>query len=136
LQDYEDFLSDKNQSWTKPQLTNLQDPLFIRFLDNWISGFINGEGRFNLVNNKRFRFYIEQTESNVLKLIRERLACGPQVLERKQRGTRKITWSLEIYSKKEITRLIEFFESNNVTSLQGYKYYQYKEWVNKLINSY
>jgi len=136
LQDYEDFISDKNLSWTKPQLTNIQDPQFIRFLDNWISGFINGEGTFNIVNNKTFRFYIEQTENNVLTLIRERLACGPQVLERKQRGTRKLTWSLDISSKKDITRLIELFESNNVTSLQGYKYYQYKEWADKFRSSY
>lgn len=39
------------------------DPIFI---DNWISGFINGEGSFFISPKGKLIFYIEQTESEVL----------------------------------------------------------------------
>lgn len=44
----------------------LIDSLFPSYFDNWISGFINGEGSFYITSKGELRFTIEQTESNVL----------------------------------------------------------------------
>jgi len=38
--------------------------------DNWILGFINGEGFFNLHNRGHLVFYIEHTDENSLNLIK------------------------------------------------------------------
>jgi hypothetical protein len=51
-------------------------------VDNWIIGFINGEGSFYL-NKGKCNFYIEHTDRQLLELIRYRLDFGPNVLERK-----------------------------------------------------
>ena len=53
-------------------------------IDNWIIGFINGEGSFYL-NKGKCNFYIEHTDRQLLELIRCRLDFGPQVLERSAR---------------------------------------------------
>jgi hypothetical protein len=49
-------------------------------IDNWIVGFINGEGSFYL-NKGKCNFYIEHTDKQLLELIRMRLDFGPNVLE-------------------------------------------------------
>lgn len=53
-------------------------------VDNWIVGFINGEGSFYL-NKGKCNFNIEHTDRQLLELIRCRLAFGPRVLERSAR---------------------------------------------------
>lgn len=71
-------------------------------VDNWIIGFINGEGCFYL-NKGRCSFMIEHTDKNALDLIKHRLNIGPSVLERSARSrdegkARKTTYQLNISS--------------------------------------
>jgi len=99
-------------------------------LDNWIIGFINGEGCFYLKNNK-CNFIIEHTDKYALELIKTRLEFGPKVSERSLRlnstkdKIRKPTFQLAISSKKDINTLIDFLDNNNNISLQGYKHIEY-----------
>lgn len=53
-------------------------------IDNWIIGFINGEGSFYL-NKGKCNFYIEHTDRQLLELIKYRLGFSPSVLERSAR---------------------------------------------------
>jgi hypothetical protein len=101
LVEYQEFLTRQFDSQL-PVLSNIDttDPIA---LDNWMSGFINGEGTFFIHNDGYLVFYIEQIESNVLDLIRTRLNANPKVLHRPSRGEkRKDTYSLSISSKKDI----------------------------------
>ena len=107
------------------KVPNSNDPIFI---DNWISGFINGEGSFFISPKGKLIFYIEQTESEVLELIKTRLDLGPNISFRKKRGeNRKDTYTLAISSKKDIKALIEFFSNKDLAPLQGNKKRQYEE---------
>jgi hypothetical protein len=54
--------------------------------DNWIVGFINGEGCFHLHKSGHLVFYIEHTDENSLNLIKQRLGLGPNVLDRGNRN--------------------------------------------------
>lgn len=54
-------------------------------IDNWIIGFINGEGSFNIKDN-RLIFYIEHSDKNALYIIKNRLSFGPNVLKRSERA--------------------------------------------------
>lgn len=101
-------------------------------VDNWIIGFINGEGSFYL-NKGKCNFYIEHTDRQSLELIRYRLDFGPQVIERSARDRdlgkeRKVMYQLNISSKKDINQLIMFLDSKENMPLQGYKMIQYNEW--------
>lgn len=101
-------------------------------IDNWIVGFINGEGCFYLNKNK-CNFYIEHTDKQLLELIKYRLDLGPNVLERSARErdigkSRKVTYQLIISSKKDINQLINLLDNSQNISLQGYKMVQYDEW--------
>jgi LAGLIDADG endonuclease len=107
-------------------------------IDNWIIGFINGEGSFYLNKDlNKFSFYIEHTDKHVLDLIKYRFDFGPNVLERSIRyrdldKVRKICYQLNISSKKDIYKLIDFLDNENNISLQGYKLEQYNKWKQKL----
>lgn len=97
-------------------------------IDNWIIGFINGEGSFYL---NKCSFHIEHTDKQLLDLIKIRLDFGPNVLERSFRSRdlgkeRKTIYLLDISSKKDIKQLIMFLDNN--IPLQGYKMEQYNEW--------
>jgi len=101
-------------------------------VDNWIVGFINGEGSFYLNKNK-CNFYIEHTDRQLLELIKYRLDLGPNVLERSARDrdlgkVRKVMYQLNISSKKDINQLITFLDNKDNIPLQGYKMIQYNEW--------
>lgn len=101
-------------------------------IDNWIVGFINGEGSFYL-NKGKCNFYIEHTDKQLLELIRMRLDFGPNVLERSARDrdlgkVRKVMFQLNISSKKDINQLIMFLDNKDNIPLQGYKMVQYNEW--------
>lgn len=48
-------------------------------IDNWIVGFINGEGCFYL-RDDRCNFIIEHTDKGALELIKNRLSFGPKVI--------------------------------------------------------
>jgi hypothetical protein len=102
------------------------------YLDNWIIGFINGEGCFYMNKNK-CNFFIEHTDRQALEIIKRRLSFGPNVLERSPRNRdfgkeRKITYQLIISSKKDIENLIMFLDNKDNIPLQGNKYKQYNEW--------
>lgn len=121
-------ITEQLKSAKKPEM-NLVDNAGI---DNWIVGFINGEGCFYL-RDGRHNFIIEHTDRDALELIKFRLSFGPNVSERSVRskstgGERKVTYQLAISSKKDISCLIDFLDSPNVLPLQGNKYNQYIEW--------
>lgn len=106
-------------------------------VDNWIIGFINGEGSFYLNKNK-CSFHIEHTDKQLLELIKYRLDFGPNVLERSPRDRdigkeRKVIYQLDVSSKKDINQLIMFLDNENNIPLQGYKMEQYNEWK-KVLN--
>jgi hypothetical protein len=97
--------------------------------DNWIVGFINGEGCFHLHKDGHKVFFIEHTDQNSLDLIKERLNLGPNVLDRGTRNnTRKNTFSLSISSKKDLLSLKELIENPLLNGLDGYKLVQYNNW--------
>ena len=103
--------------------------------DNWIIGFINGEGCFYMNKNK-CNFFIEHTDKQALEIIKHRLSFGPNVLERSPRSRDigkeiKTTYILIISSKKDIENLIVFLDNKENAKLQGNKYIQYIEWKEK-----
>lgn len=104
-------------------------------LDNWIVGFINGEGCFYL-NKGKCNFFIEHTNSMALELIKRRFSFGPNVLERAPRERDigkdhiKSTYTLIVSSKSDVNNLIQFLDSN-VVSLAGHKLIQYNEWKDR-----
>lgn len=106
-------------------------------LDNWIVGFINGEGCFYL-NKDKCNFFIEHTNSLALELIKRRFSFGPNVLERAPRKRDigkdhiKPTYVLIVSSKSDVNNLIKFLDSNEVP-LAGHKLMQYNEWKDKWI---
>ena len=67
LQEYKQFL--KTSYTTDLSNFNLLD---CEYFDNWMSGFINGEGSFSIKSNGKKIFHIEQAESEVLNLIKIR----------------------------------------------------------------
>lgn len=102
------------------------------YIDNWIIGFINGEGCFYMNKNK-CNFFIEHTDKQALEIIKRRLSFGPNVLKRSPRNQdsgkeRKTTYLLIISSKKDIENLIIFLDNKDNIPLQGNKYTQYNKW--------
>nr|CBY89748.1 putative LAGLIDADG homing endonuclease [Pycnoporellus fulgens] len=98
--------------------------------DNWIIGFINGEGSF-YIHSRRLRrvFNIEHTDKNALELIKKRLDLTPNVLDKGNRNnTRKNTFSLTISSKKDISSIRELCENPSLNKLEGQKLLQYNNW--------
>ena len=97
------------------------------YIDNWIVGFLNGEVSFTY-STKRDRIYprvcLEHTDERVIKLIKDRLEIGPNILIR-TRDTRKTTYRLDINSKKDILNIIQFLDQTN--NFRGYKLIQYNE---------
>jgi len=105
------------------------------WIDNWIIGFINGEGCFYLNKNKG-NFMIEHIDKLALEVIKHRLRFGPSIIERalraRDRGKEiKTTYMLNISSKKDINNLIMFLDNKDNIPLQGHKYTQYNEWKEK-----
>jgi hypothetical protein len=101
-------------------------------LDNWISGFINGEGSFSIHKKGHLVFYIEQSELEVLNIIKQRLELGPSVLFRKKRmANYKDTYSLQISSNKDLNSLIYFFDNPLLEKLKGQKRFQFEHWKGK-----
>jgi hypothetical protein len=104
-------------------------------LDNWIIGFINGEGCFYMNKNK-CNFVIEHTDKEALEIFKHRFSFGPNVIERAPRSRDigkkiKTTYILIISSKKDINNLIEFLDNKENAQLQGNKLIQYVEWKQK-----
>lgn len=98
--------------------------------DNWILGFINGEGCFHFSKRGHLVFYIEHTDKNCLMLIKKRLDLSPNILDRGNRkGTRQNTYSLFISSQKDLINLIKLIENPLLNGLEGYKLIQYNNWI-------
>ena len=104
------------------------------YIDDWIIGFINGEGCFYMKKSK-CAFHIENTDKQALDIIKTRLCFGPNVLKRSlnnkdPHNNKKVTYQLSISSKKDIKNLILFLDNKNNIGLKGNKYRQYIYWKN------
>lgn len=80
--------------------------------DNWILGFINGEGYFYLRKGKgRLEFSrsaLEHTDKLALELIKKRLVISSNITIRAKRAKeRKETYILYISSKENVSSLIK-----------------------------
>ena len=111
LEQYQEFLTRRFDS-DLSVLSNIESTDKIAF-DNWMCGFINGEGSFHIHSDGYLVFYIEQIEGEVLDLIRTRLNANPKVLFRSRGEKRKDTYSLSLSSKRDIKSLVEFFNESN-----------------------
>ncbi len=109
-----------------PVLTNL-DPGFVH---NWIAGFINGEGSFNIgKEGSVFSFSLEHTDKPVLELMRNAIGLSLATYDRKQRGVRKLTYVVQVSSVVDVDRVVDFL--GVVEPMQGHKLVQYTEWRDK-----
>jgi len=132
LKEYQDYKTNSLSSIID-QVNLLNDNELKNFcIDNWIIGFINGEGCF-YVNKNKCNFFIEHTDKQALELIKNRLCFSPNVLERSLRKRdigkiRKTTYQLVVSSKKDIKSLIMLLDNKNNIPLQGNKYIQYINW--------
>jgi hypothetical protein len=127
FQEYTEYI---DKTYALPLTLNFNKPIIVNAFDNWLSGFINGEGSFVINPKGILIFYIEQAENEVLNLIKKRLDLSPKIFYRVKRNeNRKDTYSLAISSKKDIRTLVNFFENNSLISLQGNKKKQYEIWI-------
>jgi hypothetical protein len=85
LDDYNKFLETSYISATIDQ-TYFNSVAF----DNWIIGFINGEGCFNIHSKKKHLiFYIEHTDRNSLVYIKNRFNLSPSITYREARSDKR-----------------------------------------------
>lgn len=91
---------------------------------------MNGEGSFGIHRDEKlFRFYVEHTDKDVVELIRSTMGLSVQVIARSIRGTRKPTFVLSVSSVRDISKVVQFFDSNQ--PLKGYKLEQYNTFREK-----
>ena len=96
------------------------------FIDNWIVGFINGEGSFTKGSGATgAAFKLGHTDKEVLDMMRERLQTNPKISIAKSRINRKQIYTYEINTRSDLNKLILLLNDN--IALQGYKYFQYQE---------
>lgn len=81
----EQFSPPRPASFTPPANSYLGLGGMFLNVDNWIIGFINGEGCFYHKNNKPV-FCIEHTDKHGLELIKKRLGFGPNIIARSPRA--------------------------------------------------
>lgn len=97
---------------------------------NWILGFITGEGCFYINTRGYLVFSIEHTDKNALELIKQNLDLGPNLVNRGNRNnTRLTTYSLTLHSKKDILTIKNLCENTQLNKLMGYKLKQYNDWI-------
>ncbi len=107
----------------------------LNFFDHWFCGFANGECWFSQRDNGYFSFGIEQKESEVLSLIKQRFSFHTQISFRPSRGVnRNPTYLFSVQSKQDLNTIIFFFENSNLIPLQGHKFSQFQTWKNSLLN--
>lgn len=78
-------------------------------------------------------FHLEQQEKEVLDFMRYYFSFGPKVFVVKQRPGKKQTYAIAISSKKDISKLISFFQDGELQpvcfiGLKGYKKDQFLSW--------
>jgi len=95
---------------------------------NWILGFINGEGSFYINPRGYLVFSIEHTDRYALELLKQNLDLGPNLVDRGNRNnTRQTTYSLTLHSKKDILTIKNLCENPLLNKLMGYKLKQYND---------
>ena len=128
LEKYKEFLL-LRRNYVEAEIADSYYTLGTAF-DNWILGFINGEGCFYVHKKGHLVFYIEHTDKQVLELIKRRLDLGPNILERGNRNnTRQNTYALTVSSKKDILSIRSLCENPLLNKLEGYKLVQYNNWT-------
>lgn len=135
LEQFNEYKS-KTLEFITTQVESKDNVINLEKIENWIIGFINGEGCFYIKNNK-CQFIIEHTDKQALEIIKNKLYFNPNVLERSARNRdigkiRKTIYQLAISSKKDINNLIMLLDNENNIPLQGNKYIQYVEWKQHL----
>lgn len=99
--------------------------------DNWLSGFITGEGSFNIKTNGSKEFCMEQTDKNLMELVKQKFQFSPNLIikdRRKIRPNSQITYEIRISGKKDLINLITFLDDLNHLGLNGHKLSQYLAW--------
>jgi len=133
VEDYTNFCDSKD--YIDPIMENNLKILNInsKEYEMWLTGFITGEGNFNIKKIKQKKkiymvheFNIEQADKKVIELIKEKLKISPQIII-KNRPNRKTTYEIRISSKKDIANLIELIDRQEIPLL-GNKLNQYKIW--------
>jgi len=126
IDEYNDL---KNITWPNPNPFSKDH----NHINEWIVGFINGEGSFGVHRNGTvYRFCIEHTDQKVLELIKITLDLSLDVRIVKIREGRKQTYVLAVSNTTDIAKVIKFLDNNE--SLKGYKLKQYNEFKIKRSN--
>jgi len=117
------------------QLKNLN--LYNNSYNNWLAGFISGEGCFSIKKIKRKEkiyivkeFCMEQTELLVMELIKKKFNFTPKIniRNRVNRPNSQTTYEIKISSKNDISNLIICLNSIENIGLLGNKLNQYTKW--------
>jgi hypothetical protein len=126
LEEYNKFLN------TNYDVTVINDEYLSQGVafQNWILGFISGEGCF-YINPRGYRiFSIEHTDKKALELIKLHLDLGPNLVDRGNReNTRQTTYSLTLQSKKDIQTIKDLCRNPLLIGLRGYKLKQFNLWA-------
>ena len=137
---HSDYINFINTNFSKPISEELNNEYFnSKSFDNWIQGFINGEGSFHIHKKGHLTFYIEHTDKNALINIKNRFNFGPNVIEREARPSltyrnskldfRLPTYALHISSQKDINTLKDFCSNKDLAPLAGAKLIQFNNWI-------
>lgn len=129
LDDLPNILVDKEKFGSPIQKLELLDMCSDAYINNWISGFLNGEVSFTYSrsgnNNKSPKINLEHTDEKVVELIKNKLSLELKTYAR-TRGLRKTTYTISINSNKDIKKTVKFLD--NLDNLRGYKLKQYNDW--------
>jgi len=137
---------------TENNTKTVEEILKLDYYDNWLSGFIEGEGSFILSTNKgKFAPYFminQKYDFLVINSIKEKFKIKANVLERKGN-----LYEIHAASKAAINNIVEFLDSPSVSQmnntsaiegdnfetpsfaggLKGYKLEQFLKWKEKVL---
>jgi len=133
LEEYNNFINKQMFCITTANVDLYENMDSKTAFDNWLLGFINGEGYFYLRNDKerrRLEFSIEHTDRFALELIKKRLDISSNVIIRPKRSLRrKETYILYISSRNNISSLIKLCTDPLLSKLKGNKLKQFNNWI-------
>lgn len=109
---------------------------------NYIVGFADGEGTFNVVRYPdgriRPQFLLFNTVKEILESVKETLDLAAPILEvvriKDVIKSRKKCYRLQVRSEKDIKKTIEFFDKNSlIVKEKDYNKFRqvYEEWINQ-----